>query len=332
MKTLLLLLITSASAMKCINYYGMETEKADLVCRWKHEPWWYLDKLKFSMGVDTVRVPFSYDYIQANNFTIMDTMFVDARRAEMKIILDYHRTNSSHQSPHPDAEIDIAHFAAAWTTVIDRYVNNPALWALDLFNEPQDVDNVYLNNFYVQFISYLEMLYPKRFVYFLGCEEWGSKCQRISNKIPGIEPSRVKISIHLYPFSVPMEKISQYAPNGSDWVVGETGYDIKENGDFDWFTKLLAYLKSKNVYDVCLWTIAHSADTGGWFEDDCETLIASKVDAMKSFWSVRPPDNPVANNQKPVNVPPRRKPGHHLRKLFIHNNDTVYDYSSSPYP
>lgn len=334
-----LLLPFCATAMRCMNFYGLETESKDLVCSWKHAPWWYLSRLQAgSMAIDTIRVPFSHQYVQEGNFTNLDALMVDSQRLGFRVMLDYHRTFSTHQSPHPDAEISLLDFFNTWTTIVDRYVAYSSLFALDLFNEPQDVDFTYMNDFHYKMVQMLELRYPKRFTYILDCPVWGSDCRNIDLMIPGIEPSRIKLGIHLYPFTsteTSLDSIFNKNVPSNRWIVTETGYMANDRQHVEWFTSFLQYIKKRNITDVCLWTIAHSVDTGGWWNDDCETYNDKKNQIMQNLWPKgsiggRHFNRLAIDNPHMVNITESGTKAHLRGKRFVCNNETIDNDSLIP--
>lgn len=337
MRLLLLFFLPVVLCMKCMNYYGLETESYDLVCSWKHQPWWYLDRLKNDMNIDTLRIPFSAEYVSRGNFTNLDALMIDSQRVGFRVILDYHRTNSSHQSKHPGAESTLREFVDVWTTIIDRYLAYPNLWAVDLFNEPQDVDAEWMNVFNHRLVSTLEFRYSGRLVYILSCPEWGSDCRNIDLDIPGVEPARVKVGIHLYPFTsgaLSLDSLMSKHIPANRWVVGETGYNINDRQHAEWFSFFVGYLKKRNVTDVCLWTIAHSSDTGGWFDDNCETLLTKKVQALTPLWGGVPTArrvNQFSFLDKP-HVVNRTETGGKHHGLRVPKNNTAINQTPPPNP
>lgn len=336
---LLSMYIALGNAFRCINFYGLETEAADVVCGWKHAPWWYLSRLQASsMAIDTIRVPFSYDYVARNNFTNMDSLMTDANRLNMNVILDYHRTSSSHQSKHPDAEISLLSFFETWTKVIDRYQAYPNVYALDLFNEPQDVDTDYVNSFHYKMVNMLELRYPGRFVYVLSCPVWGSDCRNVDTAFPGIPSNRIRIGIHLYPFTSTEYSMDSLFPKSipaHKWIVGETGYMHTDRQNVEWFQSFLTYLKKRNITDVCLWTIAHSSDTGGWFDDNCETINDKKVQMMQNLWpkiNRRHLNRLAIDHSHMMNITESGTKFHLRGKRFICDNEAISNNTLIPCP
>ena len=88
---LLLLPIVMAS-IRCVNFYGIETERKAPVCDWQNPPKWYLQQLKDGYGLNTLRLPYSREYAMGNDFRKMDELINTCRELDIRVILDYHRT------------------------------------------------------------------------------------------------------------------------------------------------------------------------------------------------------------------------------------------------
>jgi hypothetical protein len=54
-----------------------------------------------------------------------------------------------------------------------------------------------------------------------------------------------------------------------------------------WANRFLSYLTDRKIQNACLWTIAHSDDTDGWFNDDCEHFDYDKAKMLNAtIWAV----------------------------------------------
>ncbi len=271
-----------------MNFYGLETERAGLVCDWVLPPRYYLEKLKVDMSIDTIRLPFSYQYVRANNFVVMDQFMLDSFDLGLHVILDYHRTWASHQGSIPEEGITMDDFIETWLILLYRYANFSNILGLGVFNELQGNDTEYMHKLHETFISRIEAVYPERYNYFCGCIGWGGNCSTINlSHLP--EWDRIYIEVHKYKFSgeqsVTAWDISMPRNISSDhWFVGEIGWrhDIPE--EREWAETFLTYLKKRKIMNVCAWTIAHSGDTDGWWKDDCMTFDFEKSALLRTLW------------------------------------------------
>ena len=57
--------------VKCMNFYGLETPYKNFVCLWKNKPEFFLRRLQQDMNINTVRLPFSYEYITGSDISRM---------------------------------------------------------------------------------------------------------------------------------------------------------------------------------------------------------------------------------------------------------------------
>ena len=83
-----------------INWFGFETEYENLMCTWVHDIDWHLAKMK-EIGFNYIRLPFSLEFIQKNDWTNMDLFFEKAQEHNISVALDFHRLHNSFQSSKP---------------------------------------------------------------------------------------------------------------------------------------------------------------------------------------------------------------------------------------
>lgn len=280
--------------IKCINFYGFETPRKQPVCDWVHKPEFYLNTLKEYMDLNTVRLPFSYQLIKDNDYTGIDGFISTTTYFEIQVILDYHRTWASHQGYEPTEGVNIYQIEEIWYTLAKRYENNPYVIGLGIFNEYQGQNKTYLNLYHSTIISYIETNFPNRYYYFIGCVTWGHDCNDILFKFPNISSDRIIVDFHTYHFiynynqhnnlEVTIDQQLPYSIPNTNILVGEIGWrhDIIE--ERQWAEKTINYFKSRNITSVCAWTIAHSGDTDGWWNDDCLTFRYDKADLLKRLW------------------------------------------------
>ena len=114
--------------------YGLETDLKDISCSWINPAEYYIDLVK-SMGFNTIRLPFSAQYVNDNDFSVMDRIVEKASSVDITLILDYHRTWASHQGDF--WETNVPDFWGVWEKVLDRYQDYPIVRYIDLYNEFQ---------------------------------------------------------------------------------------------------------------------------------------------------------------------------------------------------
>lgn len=284
----LFLAIANAS-YQCMNFYGMETDRLGYVCDWQHPPRYYLDKLKSDININTIRLPFSYEYIKSGDLSILDSFIDQCKQVNMEVILDYHRTWKSHQGPQPEEGISREEFIASWKFMASRFHDRSHVTGIGIFNEYQGEDTAYLVKMHNDVIHAIESEHPGRYIYFVGCTGWGGNCSGMDLSHYPVNRSRIMVEVHKYIFSGNSVKsdwdisIPATIPP-ENWFVGEVGWKNGVIAEREWAEGFLAYLLSRNITNVCAWTIAHSGDTEGWWRDDCETFDYSKAALLKSIW------------------------------------------------
>jgi len=282
-----LLIMATSHGLRCINFYGLETELHKPVCSWTHPPTYYLDILKKSMGVDSVRIPFSYQLISCDmDIQNLDNMITEVSRLDMTIILDFHRVYSSHQSPAPNAEISIDAFIDAWRFVLARYSGNPSVRGVSLFNEYQSDDVGTLSTLTTLVVNSLESEFPGRFHYYLGGTAWGTAIAGLDYR--NLTTTNWSYEVHAYGFHnlTDDQWRQKLGPKTNRSIfVGEWGFNSNEQ---EYARNTIKLFQTEGIKDICFWTIAHSKDTGGLWYDDCETVDQAKVALFKSAF-ISPP-------------------------------------------
>lgn len=283
-------LTVAQDPIKCMNYYGLETPRKSLVCDWVWAPTRYLEFLKKEMSINLIRVPFSYEYVRDDDMHNMDNLISECHRLDLQVILDYHRTWEDHQGPTPEEKISMQDFIDCWIKVLYRYERYPNVVGVGIFNEIQSSDDFeYTMNMHRKVMDAIEIHMPKRFRYFVGCPGWGGNCSMMDPT--RYEPywDRTYIEVHKYIFSGESNfkdwEISMPRRIASDhWFIGETGWKHNIDEQREWAEGFLSYLKSRRIYNVCAWTIAHSGDTDGWWHDDCTTFNYEKAALLETLW------------------------------------------------
>lgn len=272
-----------------INFYGLETPSKDLVCSWANPPEYYLEKLE-DLGFNTIRLPFSYEWARAGDFSKMDDFFDSATLHHFDIVLDMHRIWSSHQGPNPTEGINIEDFIQQWIHVIARYHENPILKGIDIFNEDQGTDAIAWNNMLRQVTTAIETEFPGRFLFYCGGTRWGGDISGINIEDVPFH-NRVRYTIHKYSFSSSNDYVHDWDVSFGPFAsipgkvsVGEFGWKQDDPTQVDWARQLIAYLKRRNIMSDFFWTVALSGDTSGLWEDDCVTFQKEKYNLLKTLW------------------------------------------------
>lgn len=281
--------------LRCMNFYGLETELQNFVCSWQNDVGWYLDGLQSSMGINTIRLPFSYQYILDSDLSSMKLMIEECQKRDISIILDYHRTWSNHQGPTPEEGITLQEFEEAWLYVLNKFTLYENVMGVGIFNEIQNNDVVYLSNLSQNVMQTIEMYFPNRFYYFVGCINWGSDCSTIGNLLKNTNTwDRTFLDVHKYRFNSDFsefewDKLMPCSIPSDKWFVGEIGWKMSSEVEVTWASRFLHYLNKRNIKNVCLWTIAHSGDTEGWWKDNCVDFDYEKANMVtNTLWPLLP--------------------------------------------
>lgn len=287
-----------ATMTKGINFYGLETPSLDFVCGWQHRPSYYLEKLD-ELGFNSIRLPFSLEYVRKGNYQKMDEFFDSIHKyPHMNVTLDMHRVFSSHQGPTPtESWVTMDIFLNGWKEIIARYQHNPQLTGIDIFNEYQGTDSNYWNGVSRTIVTDIEEHFPNRFKYFVGGTRWGGDIHEMNlESLPFSD--RIHYTIHKYIFSgsgYNREKdwdwsFGPFKNQTGKISVGEWGFKSERPEEVAWAREFVAYLKKHNIRDNYFWTIAHSGDTGGLWKDNCEDIDMAKYEIIQSLWSEKPLD------------------------------------------
>jgi hypothetical protein len=222
------------------------------------------------MGIDSVRIPFSYEYVSCEEglHGLRDLISNCAER-NLSVILDYHRGYADHQGPSPvEKDITFELYSELWLTLLDDLSDLHNIKALSLFNEYQGTNSTDAETLQLQMARLIESVHPGRFMYMLGCAVWSTDCRGMyANLMNESFANRAMIEIHIYDFHGTLNPL-KFPPTEYKVFVGELGWM-----DFSsaWAKSTISYFRANRIKDVCMWTIAHSGDTGNLYEDDCET-------------------------------------------------------------
>lgn len=279
--------ITSSHQIRCISVYGMETDWRNTVCSWKNDMTYYMDYVK-GLGFNSLRMPFSYQYVMEGDFTVMDRFVDEAAKRDLWVIADLHRIWNGGQSPTPFDGINMDQFVSCWKTVAWRYKDHPALKAMNSYNEYQLHDPETIVAYSSKLFTEIEAMLPGRYHYFVTGTFWAGNLTGVNlEHLPFAD--RISYSVHKYawsgtadeadwnssiPFDIPNEKL----------IIGEWGWMEDKPHEVEWAKRFIAYLKRRGIEHTCFWTTAHSHDTGNLWEDDCEIIKWDNYNLLKTLW------------------------------------------------
>lgn len=287
---LLMILPALANAMiRGLSMFGIETEYQNFMCTWSHPIEWHIDKVK-SLNFTHIRVPFCYDYIMYGDWSALDRFFDATDKQGLKVTLDFHRLENTHQSAKPYNEhVSFDQFLDAWHIILSRYVNRPSLEAVDCFNEYQSDNYVEWNSLARQIVSSIEHDFPHRFIFYVGGTNWGGNLQFVDlSDMPCAD--RIYYTIHKYWFSDQQEPIEHawdvsFGQHKIVANVGEWGFMSDQPHQVDWANRFVNWLLSKNIRDSYFWCWSfNSGDTGGVLKEDCTTVDELKMSVLHKYW------------------------------------------------
>lgn len=291
--TLILSFFQVNSYTKCISIYGLETEARNFVCSWAKPVEYYVDKLN-QVGFNTLRIPFSMQYIEENNFNHLDHVVNIATQYNISVVLDMHRIFDDHQDATPfDHGVTKERFINAWLNILGRYYYKPVVKSCNVYNEYQGTDIQFLTQYSKEVLLAMEKQYPNRYTYYLTGYAWGGSLDGFSVEDLYFS-DRINYSIHQYWFSVPQGANPDTYDYETNWkkafgnntnqlVIGEWGFKNEER-DMKWAKRFIAYLKKNDIRNTCFWTISLSTDTDGLWKDDCLTFDYEKFSLLQTLW------------------------------------------------
>lgn len=283
--TLLMIQPVCNSIIKGFSYYGVETEMRNFVCSWYKQVDYYIPKLK-QLGFNTIRIPFSYQYIVEGNFQNLDNGIMTAQKYNMSVILDYHRIWNNNQGVSPLHDgINIHQWIDSWLVVLRRY-NNVVL--MNIWNEYQQKDINFIRWYSETLMNRVEQEFPNRMRYYITGTNWGNDLRGMSMEHL-LYKERIYYSIHKYPWSNTADERDWEETFGSvegiptnKLIIGEFGWI--ENKDEEWAKRFFEYLKRKGIRDSCFWSHSNSHDTGNLYNDDCQIFKLDNYLLLKTFW------------------------------------------------
>jgi endoglucanase len=322
-----------ALQVRGISWFGMETPDRAPNGLWTHNMTFYMDLLA-DEGFNVLRVPFSAEwavgdfdaypdqsFVRADpehqhkkSVDILDSVFDKARERNMLVLLDLHRLNWQYISelwydPN-DGRFTADEFYAAWFALLDRYHDHPALWGVDLLNEPHGRATWGDGNpatdwraFAEEAIARIEQRYagtPRRWVYLVEGVGWGKDLSRAGQhpvRPPPSAAKRVSYSAHNYGRSVvPGMDVHNVGWLHQDWdahfgylgglnqsvVTGEWGG--MTSVDRDWMQHYVDYLRATNMPNAFFWSLGpNSGDVQGYLLDDWTSVDPFKREVTQAL-------------------------------------------------
>ena len=275
--------------IKGISIYGLETPLKNFVCSWVHPVEYYIVDLK-ALGFNAIRMPFSYEYIKANDLSKLDHFMEHSFIHNMSVVLDLHRIWSYHQGPTPEENgVSISDVVDMWKSVLSRYEHFENLKGHNAFNEYQGVDIEYLTSYHKTIFDAIENQFPDRFYHFATGYLWSGNLHGFTlEDLP--YNNKIIYSVHKYVFSGTSDEKDWEKSFGNEFppekiCIGEWGWKQQNPNEVEWAVRFIAYLRKKNITMTAFWTIAHSGDTDGIYFDDCENLDGQKLHLLQSLWA-----------------------------------------------
>ena len=310
--------------IKGISWFGLETPDLCPNGLWAaNDMAFYLDTLAAD-NFNVLRIPFSAEWVlyhldaypdmgfvnadpaihHKKSIEILDRLLDMAHDRNMLVLLDLHRLNWNFISelwydPN-DARFTEAGFFETWYTILDRYHDHPALWGVDLLNEPHGRAEWGTGNSatdWKQFAEYaiheIEKRYPKaNWVYIVEGIAWGkdlSGARYSKINMPMKAAHRLAYSAHNYGKSVvPFIDMNQNALY-QDWndhfgflrdegyavIIGEWGGRV--DLDAEWMSIFTQYLRENNMTDTFFWSLGpNSGDVAGYLLENWTTVDSFK--------------------------------------------------------
>ena len=282
------MLSLTCAAIIGVNMYGLETEYYGFSCDWSKSVEEMVMDAK-NLGFNTIRVPFSLDFVFRDEFKILDNFMYYTKMVKMDIILDCHRLQSKFQSPKMYNNVySFSDFLRGWEIILERYKSFKNLKYVDIFNEWQDNDCESLNHFSTLTVLYLEEIFKDRFTYIIGGWKWGGKLQNIEIDVPFDD--RILYSIHKYHFSNTENYEDEWENDFAgkeNIIVGEYGF---KNNKFEmkWGERFINWLHENGYKNSVYWCLtSHSPDTGGIYKPDndgCSIIDDEKINIINKIW------------------------------------------------
>lgn len=286
MRWVLLLFVGLVSSldMRCTSLFGLETDLSQTDCSWAHPSSFYIDQLG-EKGFNWLRIPFSGEYVRRGDFHILDDIFQSAEKWDMSVLLDWHRNINAYQDDWLE-NISRDDYLSLYKQLLTRYMDNPHLQMVGLFNEYKGQDLSYWKGQMEAVVLELENTFPDRFLWLIGGMLWSGNHHDLDwSHLPFAD--RIYQDIHKYSFSGKANEEDweySFPKNHSQTVVGEWGFFSDRQDQVDWAHRFVNWLKEKEMRNTCFWvSVSSSGDTGGLWKD-CQDFEYSKYNLILYLW------------------------------------------------
>lgn len=274
------------ATIKGISLYGLETESKNFVCSWYKPVDYYIPRLQ-QLGFNSLRIPYSHEYVLGNNFQNLDVAISTSKQHNISVMLDLHRTWSNKQNAYPIEFISLEQYIETWLIVLRRYKDFDNVIFLNAFNEYTGKDVQFCRYFTKALFDRVESEFPNRFKYLVGGTNWGNDLRGMNMEdLPYHD--RIFYSLHKYPWSntgderdweesiqgIPIEKIILDEFSWREWLPDEV----------EWWHRFSSYLKKKGIRNSYYWTLSNSGDTGNLFQNDCQIFKLDNYLLLKSLY------------------------------------------------
>lgn len=277
----------------CLSIYGLETPLQNTVCSWKHPGAYYVEQAQ-KLGFNMIRIPVSIQYLMQTDQSILDALITSCAQLNMWFSLDFHRVTNARQEESWDVGIreygrlhSRTELRDIMVSAITHYEPIPQFVGLNSWNEYTGTNATYKQEWDLFVFDEVERLFPGRFIYFPTGLFWGGNLAGYSLE-NATYADRIVYSVHKYHFSGTGDRDDWDKSFGDVFPANKLfveEYGFRDPQDLKWGQDFVGYLVEKNIRNHCFWTIAHSGDTGGLWEDDCETLNTKKVEIVKPLLS-----------------------------------------------
>jgi aryl-phospho-beta-D-glucosidase BglC (GH1 family) len=103
-----------------VNMNGLETETMSIKCLEEHPVDWHLNQMQ-NIGFNTIRIPFSYRYIEQSNWDNLDEVMNKVKNYNLNVVLNFFSIETTFQNPKPyDFDVTFDMFLEAWVTILTR--------------------------------------------------------------------------------------------------------------------------------------------------------------------------------------------------------------------
>lgn len=275
----------------CLSIYGLETSLKDTVCSWKHPGGYYVEQAH-NLGFNTIRIPISIQYVVEGKLGVLDNLVAACTHSNMSFLIDFHRVSNARQEESWDVgikEYSLVHsrdeLREIMMQIITKYEPIPQFIGVNSWNEYVGTNVTYKKEWDRFIFDKIEATFPGRFTYFPTGMLWGG-CLIDYSLEDTPYADRVIYAVHKYHFSGTGDRQDWDKSFGTlfpPYKLFVEEYGFRDPQDLKWGREFVSYLNEKGIRNHCFWTVAHSGDTGGLWEDDCETLNPNKLEIVQSI-------------------------------------------------